>query len=60
MNYRTGNSGSAIANSSRSNVLNYKGDVFLQKSEIMEKLNKPDSALHYYKIASDFYQRFNG
>ena len=50
---------SAIANSSRSNVLNYKGDIFQRKSEIMEKLNKPDSALHYYKIASDFYRQFN-
>jgi len=50
---------SAIANSSRSNVLNYKGDIFQQKSEIMEKLNQPDSALYYYKIASDFYQKYN-
>ena len=59
--YKTANiyADSAIANSSRSNVLNYKGDIFQQKSEIMEKLNQPDSALHYYKMASDFYQKYN-
>lgn len=59
--YKTANiyADSAIANSSRSNVLNYKGDIFQQKSEIMEKLGQSDSALHYYKIASDFYQKYN-
>jgi len=59
--YKTGNiyADSAIANSSRSNVLNYKGDIFQQKSEIMEKLNQPDSALHYYKMASEFYQKYD-
>jgi len=59
--YRNANiyADSAIANSSRSNVLNYKGDIFQHKSDIMEKLNQPDSALHYYKIASDFYQKYN-
>ncbi|PZU85585.1 MAG: hypothetical protein DI529_09685 [Chryseobacterium sp.] len=59
--YKTANiyADSAIANSSRSNVLNYKGDIFQQKSEIMEKLGELDSALHYYKIASDFYKEFN-
>ena len=50
---------SAISISSRSNVLNYKADVFQQKSEIMEAENKTDSALHYYKIASTLYQEFN-
>lgn len=50
---------SAIANSSKSNVILYKYDIFQQKSEIMEKLGKSDSALYYYKIASDFYKKFN-
>ncbi len=50
---------SAIANSSKSNVVSYKYDIFQQKSEIMEKLGQSDSALHYYKIASDFYKEFN-
>lgn len=50
---------SAIANSSKSNVLSYKYDIFQQKSEIMEKLGKSDSALYYYKIASGFYREFN-
>lgn len=50
---------SAIANSSKSNVLSYKSDIFQQKSEIMEKLGKSDSALYYYKIASGFYKEFN-
>ena len=50
---------SAIANSSKSNVVSYKYDIFQQKSEIMEKLGQSDSALHYYKIASGFYKEFN-
>ncbi|WP_379964829.1 sensor histidine kinase [Epilithonimonas sp. UC225_85] len=59
--YKTANiyADSAISNASKSNVLNYKGDLFQQKSEIMERLKKPDSALYYYKIATDFYSKFN-
>ena len=50
---------SAIVISSKSNVLNYKADVFKMKSKILEKQNKPDSALFYYKIASDLYKKYN-
>ncbi|MDR7211767.1 sensor histidine kinase [Flavobacterium piscis] len=51
---------SAIAISSRSNVLNYKADVFQTKSDILEKQNKADSALYYYKIASELFKKYNG
>ncbi len=51
---------SAIAISSKSNVLNYKADVFQMKSNILEKQNKVDSALYYYKIASELYRKYNG
>jgi two-component sensor histidine kinase len=51
---------SAIAISSRSNVLNYKADVFQMKSDILEKQNKVDSALYYYKIASELQREYNG
>lgn len=51
---------SAIAISSRSNVFNYKADVFQTKSDILEKQNKTDSALYYYKIASELYRKYNG
>lgn len=51
---------SAIAISSKSNVLNYKADVFQTKSDILEKQNKTDSALYYYKIASELYRKYNG
>ncbi|WP_120214406.1 sensor histidine kinase [Epilithonimonas arachidiradicis] len=50
---------SAIANSKNSRVLNYRADIFQLKSEIMEKQNQPDSALHYYKLASGLYNQFN-
>lgn len=49
---------SAIANSKNSRVLNYRADIFQLKSEIMEKQNQSDSALHYYKLASDLYNQF--
>ena len=51
---------SAIAISSKSNVLNYKADVFQTKSDILEKQNKVDSALYYYKIASELQREYNG
>jgi two-component sensor histidine kinase len=51
---------SAIAISSKSNVLNYKADVFQMKSNILEKQNKVDSALYYYKIASELHRKYNG
>ncbi len=51
---------SAITISSKSNVLNYKADVFQTKSDILEKQNKADSALYYYKIASELYRQYNG
>lgn len=51
---------SAIAISSKSNVLNYKADIFQIKSNILEKQNKADSALYYYKIASELYRKYNG
>ena len=51
---------SAIAISSKSNVLNYKADVFQTKSDILEKQNKTDSALYYYKIAAELYRQYNG
>ncbi|UQB68846.1 sensor histidine kinase [Epilithonimonas zeae] len=50
---------SAIANSKNSRVLNYRADIFQLKSEIMEKQNQPDSALHYYKLTSGLYNQFN-
>lgn len=50
---------SAIANSKNSRVFNYRADIFQLKSEIMEKQNRPDSALHYYKLASGLYNQFN-
>ncbi len=50
---------SAIAISSKSNVLNYKADVFQAKSNILEKQHKADSALYYYKIASELYGKSN-
>ncbi len=60
-NYKMANiySDSAIANSSRSNVLNYKADIFQLKSEILEKEKKPDSALYYYRLASELYNEYN-
>jgi two-component sensor histidine kinase len=59
--YKTANTyiDSAIAISSKSNVLNYKADVFEIKSNILEKQNKADSALYYYKIASELYRKYN-
>src|SRR5690606_19934356 len=59
--YKTANTyiDSAIAISSKSNVLNYKADVFETKSNILEKQNKADSALYYYKIASELYRKYN-
>lgn len=51
---------SAIAISSKSNVLNYKANVFEIKSDILEKQNDTDSALYYYKIASELYRQYNG
>lgn len=51
---------SAIAISSKSNVLNYKANVFQTKSEILEKQKNADSALYYYKIASELYRQYNG
>ncbi len=51
---------SAIAISSKSSVLNYKADVFQTKSNILEKQNRADSALYYYKIASELYRQYNG
>ncbi|WP_165830101.1 sensor histidine kinase [Flavobacterium hydrophilum] len=61
-NYKMANTyvDSAIAISSKSNVLNYKADVFQTKSEILEKENNADSALYYYKIASELYRQYNG
>lgn len=50
---------SALAMASKSNVLNYKADIFQMKSDIMEKQNKSDSALYYYKTASEIYKEFN-
>lgn len=51
---------SAIAIASKSNVLNYKAKIFQRKSDILEKQNKSDSALYYYKIASELYRKYNG
>jgi len=51
---------SAITISSKSNVLNYKADIFQTKSDILEKQKKTDSALYYYKIASELYREYNG
>lgn len=51
---------SAITISSKSNVLNYKAEVFQTKSDILEKQSKADSALFYYKIASELYKQYNG
>ncbi|WP_281310144.1 sensor histidine kinase [Flavobacterium flavigenum] len=51
---------SAIAISSKSNVLDYKANVFKTKSEILEKQNNADSALYYYKIAAELYKKYNG
>lgn len=51
---------SAIAISSKSNVLDYKANVFQMKSSILEKQKKADSALYYYKTASELYRKYNG
>ncbi|WP_163393291.1 sensor histidine kinase [Flavobacterium limi] len=51
---------SAITISSKSNVLDYKANVFEIKSDILEKQNKADSALYYYKIASELYRKYSG
>lgn len=50
---------SAIVISSKSNVLDYKANVFKIKSEILEKQNNADSTLYYYKIASELYKKYN-
>ncbi|MCC9065761.1 sensor histidine kinase [Flavobacterium piscisymbiosum] len=49
---------SALAVVSKSNVLDYKADVYKTKSKILEKLHKADSALYYYKIASEYYKKY--
>ncbi len=49
---------SALALVSKSNVLNYKADVYETKSIILEKQHKPDSSLFYYKSASEYYKKY--
>jgi len=49
---------SALTLVSKSNVLNYKADVYQTKSMILEKQHKADSALYYYKTASEFYKEY--
>ncbi|HEY1195918.1 MAG TPA: sensor histidine kinase, partial [Flavobacterium sp.] len=49
---------SALAIVSKSNVLSYTGDVYKNKSMILEQENKSDSALYYFKKASEYYKKF--
>ena len=59
-NYKTANvyADSALVISSKSKVLNYKADIFLLKSNILEMEKKPDSALYYYKTYSSVLNKF--
>lgn len=50
---------SAIAIVSKSNVQNYKADVYQTKSTILEQENKTDSALYYFKTATEYYKKYN-
>lgn len=47
---------SAMKNLSGSYSKGYIADIFLEKSEIMELKKNPDSALYFYKIASNLYK----
>lgn len=50
---------SAMAIVSKSNVQNYKADVYQTKSTILEQENKTDSALYYFKTATEYYKKYN-
>lgn len=49
---------SALAIVSKSNVLSYTADVYKTKSMILEQEKKSDSALYYFKKASEYYKKF--
>ncbi len=49
---------SALNIVSKSNVLTYTADVYQLKSTILEKQHKADSALYYYKTASEYYKKY--
>lgn len=48
---------SAMVLVSKSNVLEYKADLYKTKSLLLEKQHKPDSALYFYKIAAEYYKK---
>ena len=50
---------SAMENQNDLYLTGYKADIYLEKSEIMEMGKKPDSALYYYKISAELFEKEN-